>query len=380
MDAPERTNDDVWFFCQDRGGYNTIKPVREWLLGQVPDLKTRLFASGTAANVFKEEGTAFVSCSGPGAAITNFGGYPRVVVTSMCSELGRNMIGLINVSSAISPTKPLTVAITDYWGGRLTTTWANKEFRPDYICVNDLIEKAVVQKAWKEYDVGRILVPGYPYIDAYYHYDKNAIRKTMWETFGLGSRPVVLYVGDVELGGWELHYFVVALIFASEEVDFIARPHPNLRRDNPAEAYLWDKALQLFEHANIGKLHNEMNVSPARDVLAASQIVVSRFSTMTFEAALLNVECNLAFLLPEGHDIFEKAVGGLLDDPPMVENGFAKKVTSAGRMGLALQDAYRRLRSDRAGFHDKGYEKGKYPFDGDCSKRVGRIILSQFEP
>ncbi len=319
--------------CKDPGGLNGILPVLAELRrrGRVPTLVVNGAATELLAG--KENFIAAESAQDLIAAR----GFPRVLVTSMCSNggVGRDLIPLVRGRTR-------TVALQDFWGSRIAE-WNDERYRPEYIYVNDQIGKKILVRAWPDLAAGtandRIRITGYPSLDKYAAYDADAAAYAARTMLGLtAGQPIVLYGGQVKRSGSVLAELVDVLNELRCDAHLVPRAHPRMHRDAPEEIPLWNAALERFTS---GTVVADSSACDLQSLIAAATVVVAMFSTILVEAAVLRKQ-NISVLYPEvGMAQFKEETRGIMDEFPLVELGCSAKASSRGELARLLADALR---------------------------------------
>ncbi|MCH7492076.1 CDP-glycerol glycerophosphotransferase family protein [Patescibacteria group bacterium] len=285
----------IWATCKDAGGSRGIVPVVQVLrqLGyQVP-----LFVEGQTADFVLSHGEKDFTVQVSAEQIMVDHHLPDLLVTDMAStglSLGQNLIPLLRGKSPV-------VALQDYWGGCLNTNWSDLQYRPDFICVNDKVGARIVRDAWTEFPESHIGVQGYPALDRYHNYDTKGIAAEIRLALAIPpDMPIVLYAGQWHQSGAMLYQLVAALNTLGRPVCLIPRMHPVMKEQSPEEIPKWEKATSNFSN---GQIHTDTSSHDISLLIAAADIVVSMFSTVLVEAAVLR-KPNISMLYPVIQTIF----------------------------------------------------------------------------
>lgn len=353
----------IWCTSRDHGGTLGMLPVAK-SLGQLGhDVEMFVTADGAGIKLADGGGVSYRTFISASALLDevcgNLGGpRPDVLVTSMCSStnLGRDLIPSLRGCGVI------VVGLQDYWNGQMiggagNDLFVEREFWPDYLAVNDTIGKRGALEHWRGFDEDRIWVTGYPALDRFASMDVAAIRSTTREQLSISpDATVVLFAGQLDGTGKNLALLVNAMNGVSGFVPaiLIARHHPRMLTEQwVTERVEWDAALARFS----GRLIDSTGVDIG-SVIAASNVVVSEYSTANVEAATLgipNITMQVCERLPYGHELVElgcSAFAGTSNDL----NSAISSVLMSGSLGL--EDAQRRT----------------FQLDGGNARRVAEYI------
>lgn len=356
MSANERP---IWFVCKDPGGTNGILPVYDHLKRE--GLPVVLIANGKAVELLQTQGREFVySFSGPS---------PRVLVTSMCSGggLGRDVIPTFRGRYP-------TVALQDFWGSYLWSDWADHQWWPDYIVVNDEVGAQIVREAWPNFGDKRIKILGYPALDKYAGVDTASVRQEVHEKLGMkDDRPMVLYAGQLDGTSHALAEVCNALTFIRPRslptVNLMPRLHPRLRTNAPHEYKQLNQALHTLGY---GLVWPFTEICETAELVQAADIVVSEWSTVLVDAAAAR-RVPIAVLYPgEGQARFERALGGDVKEFPLVSLGCAAKATSRRELTQVLSEAVAGKLHEQL----RPAQEQHFKVDGKNAQRVADFIKS----
>lgn len=343
--------------CKNPGGTAGVIPVVKILRRR--GCQVTLVANGKAIELLTAAHEDFVACATADEALTQCPA-PDALITSMCSsggvgfELARRWHGLVPI-----------FALQDFWGGALKTVWTGPTDRPDYICVNDEVGAAIVQKAWPEFQTDHILITGYPALDKYVHYDTAATARAVHETLTIDqSLPIVLFAGQLEGTGHVLTEVVAALNDLRLDVYFIPRLHLRMKDDAPQELPACQAALDNFS----GRLIANSSACDTQSLIASAQVVISAYSTALVEAAVLGKE-NISVLYPEvGMAIFQQGTGGIMNEFPLVTLGCSAKATSREELTALLKQSF------TSGLGLRPAQERHFRLDGQNASRVAEQI------
>ena len=259
---------------------------------------------------------------------------PDLLVTGMASNedhLGRELVPICKRAGIP------TVAIQDYWGAQLWTSWADRQYHPDYIFVNDDIGKKLVIDAWPEYRKDHIIIASYPALDALVRIDQPSTRNKINRELNLNPNwPLLVFCGETD-GTVETLQKTVQIL-NSVEMDnfyFTARPHPKMGKERPDLLSSWDQALKTLKK---GKLVESSNQSTT-DMLCAANAAVAMYSTTLVEKAALGGGV-ISVMYPEiGEKVFKSRFAGQLEEFPLNTLGCSRKVSNNIQFKEAIQDA-----------------------------------------
>ena len=347
---------------RDTGGTNGVLPGERELQ---KDFDVVYLARGRAIEILTASGEKFETLNSPDEVLAK---YPNIagLVTSMCysgnAGVGRDLVPRLR---GLCP----TVAIQDLWGAQMKTSWKDPLYRPDYLCVNDRLGSEIAVKAWPDFESSRIVEAGFPALDKYQNYDSDLIASEGRMVLNIrADLPVVMFGGQGDGSAEALAEVVAALNEIDQTLYFIPRGHPNMKSDYAHEVEPWNKALGTYKGQ--GLIRNSQDVkTPA--ILALSSVVISMYSTLLLEAAVLR-KPNIAILYPDSMARleFEREAGGILDDPATVSLGCTAKATNRDNLKDLLTQALngdleRKLRR----------EQEKYlQLDGKNARRIADFI------
>lgn len=317
--------------CKNPGGTNGLLPVVRELR---KDYNTRLLANGNAVTQLFNAREAFEFYPSVEEVLANYPN-PNFLITSMCDNddggIGRNLIPLLRDHCDCCP----TFGLQDYWGGCLTVEWADPKYRPDYIFVNDSLGAKIVLKAWPDFAEDKVIQSGFPMIDQYAATkptDQRQARNEINEKLGVDHEAVIIFFpcgifnGAAELLE-EILKATELVIKTHPEKTFrlIPRAHPRLHLIAPQEFEPWDKALVQFIEKHQNTIVTDQNIVRAdiNWLLLASDVVVSDYSTVLFQAGILGGKlegkANISILYPPiVAKQFYNAFSGLVTEPPFV--------------------------------------------------------------
>ena len=355
----------VWVVIKDPGGMWGGLAVFRWLMKS--GVAAKLFSNGAATKLLPEILFGNEEFTSADAGISANEELPGLMITSMCDKggIGRDLTPKLRERGI-----PV-FALQDAWGAYLYSSWADKTFRPTMVGVNDHIGRESVESAWPDYNGKRIAVTGYPALDRYAGFDFAAATQKVMDTLAIGTdKPLVLYAGDVERAGEGLAHFLSALKVTGERAYLIARPHPRMKTDAPGETAIWNAEIQKAKDEGFADILDAPAELAPHELIAASTVVVSNFSSMNVEAAALRKQ-NISVLYPElGAELYRKATGGKIKEFPLVSLRASAKAENEAELAGLLAKSYR----NALGLV-KAQEKA-FRLDGKNTERTARAALT----
>ncbi len=363
----------IWAAMQDVGGMNAVMPVVREL--QSAGHKVHILAKGKSAELLPNilrprEMFTFISFSGDEflkdvAEVAGLMSRPDALITSLCSDIGRNLIPFLKNWVA-------TFAIQDFWGARLQGEWADEKYHPDFMCVMDRIDGAIVKKAWPDFSDDRIVITGNPAFDAVAQHNVASGQKQFQEILKLiNNWPVVLYCVDYLGGSAEgLHDLVSALNDVGEPVYFIPRFHPDFKnRAVKGEPEECERALARF---NTGIIVRDTLSLDLLSILSASTVVISTWGTVLTTAAHMKKQV-ISVMFPHlGQAQFNELVSRELGFKyPLVELGAAACATNLRE----LADALKRSFNNQLNLQET--QARVFQADGRSAQRVARLVMGK---
>ncbi len=320
---------NVLVACAHTGGVNAVLPVARLLRAAGHAVE---FAScgEASSNALRQQGEEFRRCTSPDRILEGVSAAPSIYLTSMCEKALSEAVG--HVRTALPDCA--IIAVQGLWENGLDESWPSPECRPDYIVVNDEVGKELIAKAWVGFPQDRIKVIGFPNLDIYAGFDWKRVSQETHTRLGMTeSRPIVFFVGQIKHTIQDLLEVIRALNTIGQRVYFVARPHPRMEQQIPGSTAQWEKALQDFSAGVLVDTSSETTEA----VTAASDVVISAYSTVLVEAALLRKE-TISVLFPErGAKNFRELTG--LEEFSLVALGCAAKAVNASEVSSLLRKA-----------------------------------------
>ena len=227
----------IWAIGKDPGGRLAIFPVVKKL--RAKGHEALFFVDQDFLGLIAPEEEGIIAAKSPEQLFMQYP-LPDALVTSMCTgdSIGRALVPKLKKKNIP------TVAVQDFWGGRLWTDWRDRKFWPDFICVNDILGAKLVSTAWGKYDPSKIKITGYPALDKYAGFDRERNAARVRSAMQLDKPwPIVLFSGQIEKSGAALQELVIALNDIGRPVYLVTRMHPRMRREAPQEIARWDAAV-----------------------------------------------------------------------------------------------------------------------------------------
>lgn len=351
--------------CKDPGGTNGVLPVFEaWVrTGGIGVL----IANGKATELLPSGALPFRWYPTPPSALTDFP-RPAALVTSMCGDggIGRN---LVSCYRGVCP----TIALQDFWGGQLCTSWAAPEHRPDVIVVNDPVGAHVVRRAWRDMDPAHIVTIGYPALDRFAIAPQrtDATREATRRALGVEmDEHLVLVCGQLAHSGMLLSDVVGALAAIGTPATIIPRAHPRMVNDAPMEAQRWEHAIAACRGI---RCITETSQVSTDTLVGVATVVVSMYSTVLIEAATLRTPA-IAVLYPDaGMAEFRQSTGDLMPELPIVELGACAKATDRASLIAALIATFDGSLATQL----RPAQERAFTLDGKNATRIAAFIAEQ---
>lgn len=306
--------------CMDSGGTNNMLPVVR-LLRKRHEIE--LIPNGLSIELLtrmEEELVEYASAEAVMAANPD----PTLLITSMCvpGGIGRDLVPLLRDKCPI-------VALQDTWGGNtLRGSWADPQYRPDYVCVNDWLNRKLVGEAWSDFPRENIVITGFPRFDRYAGFDSKKAEIEVRSAFRIShEQPIVLHAGEFDHSAYALSQVVNILSSAfARNIILIPRMHPGMPTGAPEEIPLWEAALQGFGSAT---LIRDSSAFSTLQVTAAATVITSMASSVLDEAGLLR-KPNISIFNARIQEAYRGWVNGLTVEPPTVTLGCTAKATTPG--------------------------------------------------
>ncbi len=350
---------DIWAVCKDPGGTAGILPVVDELTRR--GYQVQLFADGKAVDLLPAIGRTFTASSSAEMLMSQDIQRPQFLITSMCSGggIGRDLVPLLHPDTTV-------VALQDTYGARLNTDWSESRYRPDFICVNDKVGADIVHRVWSDFDEKRISITGYPALDRYIDYNAQESAYTARLRLGLiQDKPIVVYCGQVDKAGQALRELVATLNTIERDVYLIIREHARMRDDAPSEIGHWQAAIAEFK---AGTLISDTAMLATQTLLASATVIVSMYSTVLIEAAVLR-KPNIALLYPcVGMQQFLSDTGHIMDELPSVILGCTAKASDSSELEQLLLKSFDNQLDLRAA------QERYFCLDGLNARRVADLI------
>jgi len=352
---------EIWAVCKDPGGTNGILPVVRILRSF--GYEVLLIANGKAVELLKDGKEAYVVYDSAEKLLREYRS-PDILVTSMCSYggVGRDLVPLLRGKCS-------TVALQDFWGASLVdhgeSAWGDVKYRPDYLVVNDEIGKKIVLETWPDYKNNQVLVLGYPALDKYASVNVREVSQKVRFVLGLeAKKPLVLFGGQGTLTKETLSSLVSALNIIGGDFYFIPRPHPRTKDNYPEEMTLWQKALAELKAGTA--IFDFFGQTDMPSLLAASDLVISTYSTILVESAMLR-KPNISILYESVMQDLRRNSG--LKEFPLVQLG-------CSAMAETFESLQELLKKGLSGNLElEAAQKQNFRLDGKNAERVARFIV-----
>lgn len=341
------------FVCRDVCGTNALLLIAKMLREKYgKDIEWIVEEDGRAKDVLRNSGEKFQIYSGINQKELALSEW-SALISSTCSTIALSLRASISC--------PIFV-VQDQWGASLAQ-W--NDSRPDFIFVNDEIDRSFTLNIWNGYDPNRVIITGYPITDRYAAFDVEKSRNKVKSTLEGFNLPMVLLTGQWWESGHLACETVRALNEINKDVCLIARSHPAIKDRSPEEIPIWEKALRDFKCGNLIDNSSSLQIS---DLIASSTVVISMFSTTLFEAAILRIP-NIAVLYPDhGLALYRRVTG--FDKYPMTELGCSALAYDFNSLKLALE------RGMDGSLDLELNQKKHLTIDGKNTERVAEFIVS----
>ncbi|KKS24740.1 CDP-glycerol glycerophosphotransferase family protein [Candidatus Woesearchaeota archaeon] len=353
---------------KDPGGTNGVLPVVKVLRGESFKFDVRLIANGSAVKLLSDTTENYEALHSADEVSMRYPN-PSIMLTSMCSDggVGRDLVPLLRGTCP-------TVAFHDYWGTRLFPEWHDPKYRPDFFVVNDELDANIVMGAWPDYKREQFIVSGYPMFDQYaVKYDQTELLTSISSRLGIdaANKPIVLSAYGIYKG---VNKFLSEVIDVLNDLNldiyFIPRFHPRMKLNVPEEVELCNQVLKRF---NGGTLVESSSACTTQELLRASTVVLSDYSTTLLEATLLRKPNISACYLEEIKVNYQVEFGTVqkwMPDPPFVMLGCSAKAVDKISLGQHLSDAI------HGKLNLKSAQEKYFALDGQNAKRAAEKIAS----
>ncbi len=349
----------VWAVCKDPGGTNGVLPVVRVLRER--GHMVSLIANGKAVELLNHK-EGVMPYKTAEEVLKDFVGYPDALITSMCSQggVGRDLIPWLRG-------RVPTVALQDFWGGTLWDEFA--KVRPDYITTNDQVGKEIIQTAWPDFNPDHIKITGFPALDKYKSVDVGAVTEQVRAALGLNeNKPIILVGGQSEFSGQMLKEVIACLNTIGQNVYLIPRAHPRMKDNWPEEVAPWQEAMEQFR---AGTLIRDSSACDTPSVIACSSLVISMYSTIQIEAAVLR-KPTISVWYPEMEQLWYQSTNEKMGEFPLVRLGCAAKAENRE----ALCELLRQALSGDLGL--LANQEQNFQLDGKNAERVADFVESLF--
>jgi hypothetical protein len=350
--------------CKDRGGWQVVEPVAALL--QEMGYQVVRVADGLSEKIYAGAKVKYQTF----ATTQQFFKYFQrkkwidVLITSMCP---RNALGWRLVPFAKATGTPV-VAIHDRWDTALWQHFGPIEYHPDFICVNDDLDKQLVLSAWPDFNADQVWVTGYPSLDRYRKFDVEKIsHKTRKKLALKDNDPLVVFAGQRDTADVLLET-VKAMNQIMQPVNFVAREHPSMRSDAPEEIPKWLASLATF---NSGQLIDSSAVKNTDHILAAADVVLTMTSTALLDAAVMRKQTIALLYHDRGMADYLTRVDNQISEHPLISLGCVAKAGNAQELMILLSDSY----NNRLGLFDSQVKN--LVVDGNNAARVVENLLRE---
>lgn len=356
--------------CRDPGGVKGIIAVAQELVSR--NKEVILLAEGQAIEILEDKKWDFSTFFGEAAGqkvIKRFG-IPEALLTSFCEagpRVAQQLVGLLKNKCPV-------IGISDLWQDSLIPGWVDLRPRLDYICVNDCTDIKIILEAWPEFSPDNIKVTGWPAFDEFTNVNVLREGKTVRAKLGIATddqRPIVFLAGQIYHNGLLATEVVHCLNCLTDEVIFIPRQHPRFARDAPKEEKeKWEQAIQHFSK---GTMIDCSKIPQAISIIIISSVVISFFSTVLAEAAVLR-KPNISIWYPVLAKYYQdEIISGYEDEFPAITLGCSAKATNREELVELIKKAIL-AGEDPLGL--KQAQEKHFRLDGKNAKRVADLVMS----
>jgi hypothetical protein len=356
----EKEKYDVWAVVKNDGGTNAVLPIIDQL--RAAGLKVLLLAAGRGVTLIQKQNREFTPVLSAEAFLAEQQSTPKMLLTSMCDDggVGRDLALLLRGNVKI-------VAVQDFWGAQMRSSWSDPACRPDYLLVNDVAGKCLTKELWPEFNQDRVLITGYASLDKYALVDVNAENKKVRSKLGLTDLPIVLFAGQLEDTGATLSAVVDVLNELAVDCYLLPRLHPGLRAVKKEQS-LWQQALASYKGRTIVDWFMQCETHELITVCAGRRgVVVSMYSTMLLEAAALRAPA-LSVLYPDigGRNLAQH----FASEFPLTKLGCAAKAVNRQQLRTQLS-----LALDKKLGQEEAQEK-HFKVEGNNGRRAADYLRS----
>ena len=182
------------------------------------------------------------------------------------------------------------------------------------------------------------------------------------------DKPVILIGGQGEGTALMLSEVVAALNELRKDCYVVVRPHPRTKDDHMAEMAPIQRAIAQLK---IGTpVFDFFGKTDTQSLLASADCVLSMYSTVLIEAAILQKQ-NIAVLYPdEGKRVWDNANNGKVKDFPLVDLGATAKATNRSELIQCIRCAF----DDSLGLY--AAQRKHFAQDGTNARRIADFICS----
>ncbi len=243
-----------------------------------------------------------------------------------------------------------------------------------FFVVNDKLDAEIIIKAWPDYNKSGLAITGYPMFDQYAHgYDQSLLLDEISSKLNIDAhgKPIILFPCGIHGGASR---FLVEVVDVLNELNldifFVPRTHPRIAQNAPEEVELWRQALLRFKG---GTLVADSSACSTQDLIRASSVVISDFSTTLLEAILVRKPNISACYLEEVQRIYLEEFGEVIEfmpDPPFVMLGCSAKAVDKVSLGQQILDAI------NGKLHLRNAQEKYFPLDGQNAFRAAKFMSS----
>jgi len=349
--------------CKDPGGTNTILSVVK-ALEEKDCCAVKLIANGKAVETLTDAHIEFEEHRTVESVLRMYTN-PALLITSMCSDggIGRDLVPLLRG-------KCPSIAVSGYWGEYVSRAWRENKYRPDYMCVNDHLGIQITKKAWPDFD--QFSITGFPMFDQYTALNLSETRDKVYSTLGLNKDySLILFPCGIISGASALLKEVLLALTDIDKTSYLVpRLHPRTKDEAPQELECWDNTISQYRKEKSCRIIDSPGLN-IKELIASATVVLSDYSTVLVEAALLR-KPNISILyLDAARSEFEREYGELMNEPPFVSLGCSARATSRVSLRKLIMQSITKIH-DPLGL--RVAQEKHLQTDGNNARRVANLV------
>lgn len=356
---------------KDTGGMLGVLPVVDFLRrgGQ----EVNLAACGASSKALQTMGVEYFEAKSPEEVLSRID-EPSLLLTSMCSfgGVGRDLVPILRERGIP------TVALQDFWGARVAEdiSWAPMEYRPNFVVVNDEVGKKIVLRAWPDFDPSQVLGLGFPALDKFAGLDAVTLVQREKEKYGLDSRPVFYFSGQLPGTDEALREMIAAIEVVGVPIQLVLGKHYRAHDEKVNQQYpgLGERIDEAYEATKLCSCARVIDNKtwPEAPMVAVADLTLGMYPTALQEAVVLRKGVISLFYPEVGERWFKKDTGGIMENHPLVDLGCVAVARNREELVGLLREAFA---GDLAKRLRPAQEK-HMKIDGRNAERVGNFLLS----